>query len=48
MFFYCLLSIDKFKCKGCSNNCEIIKVMKDKKIIDAWGNRCPKGELVHK
>ena len=36
------------ECKGCSNNCEIIKVMKDKKIIDAWGNRCPKGELVHK
>lgn len=36
------------ECKGCSNNCEIIKVMKDKKIIDTWGNRCPKGELVHK
>ena len=36
------------ECKGCSNNCEIIKVMKDKKIIVAWGNRCPKGELVHK
>ena len=36
------------ECKGCSNNCEIIKVMKDKKIRDAWGNRCPKGELVHK
>ena len=36
------------ECKGCSNNCEIIKVMKDKKIIDARGNRCPKGELVHK
>lgn len=36
------------ECKGCSNNCEIIKVMKDKEIIDSWGNRCPKGELVHK
>ena len=21
---------------------------KDKQVIDAWGNRCPKGELVHK
>ena len=37
-----------FECSGCSNNCEIIKVMKDKKIIDAWGNRCQKGELIHK
>ena len=36
------------ECQGCSNNCEIIKVMKDSKIIDSWGNRCPKGELVHK
>ncbi len=36
------------ECQGCSNNCEIIKVMKNKKIIDSWGNRCPKGELVHK
>ena len=34
--------------KGCSNNCEIIEVIKDKKIIDSWGNRCPKGELIHK
>ena len=24
------------------------KVMKNKEIIDSWGNRCPKGELVHK
>ena len=36
------------ECKGCSNNCEIIEVIKDKKIIDSWGNRCPRGELVHK
>ena len=36
------------ECQGCSNNCEIIKVMKNKKIIDSWGNRCHKGELVHK
>jgi len=32
-------------CHGCSNNCEIICVSKNKKIIDAWGNRCEKGEL---
>ena len=36
------------ECKGCSNNCEIIKVMRNNEIIDSWGNRCPKGELVHK
>lgn len=36
------------ECRGCSNNCEIIKVMKDKEVIDAWGNRCPRGELIHK
>ena len=32
-------------CRGCSNNCEIICVSKDKKVIDAWGNRCEKGEV---
>jgi len=32
-------------CHGCSNNCEIICVSKDKKIIDSWGNRCEKGEV---
>ena len=37
-----------FECMGCANNCEIIKVMRNKEVIDSWGNRCPKGELVHK
>jgi len=32
-------------CHRCSNNCEIICVSRDKKIIDAWGNRCEKGEI---
>ena len=32
-------------CHGCSNNCEIICVSRDKKIIDAWGNRCERGEV---
>lgn len=36
------------ECRGCSNNCEIIEVMRDKELIDSWGNRCPKGELIHK
>jgi predicted CoA-substrate-specific enzyme activase len=37
-----------FECMGCANNCEIIRVMRNKEVIDSWGNRCPKGELVHK
>ena len=31
-----------FECKGCSNNCEIVKIYKDKKLVDAFGNRCNK------
>lgn len=28
------------ECNKCSNNCEILKIYKDDKLIDAWGNRC--------
>lgn len=31
-----------FECRGCSNNCEIVKIFKDNKLIDAFGNRCDK------
>lgn len=31
------------ECSRCSNNCEILKIYKNDKLIDAWGNRCPKG-----
>ena len=31
-----------FECSGCSNNCEIVKIFKDIKIIDSFGNRCNK------
>ena len=34
-----------FECKGCSNNCEVIMILRDNKIIDAWGNRCERGNL---
>ena len=34
------------KCHKCPNKCEIIAIKKDKKIIDAWGNRCEKGALI--
>lgn len=36
------------ECKKCSNNCEIVCVCKNKNIIDAWGNRCEKGEITVK
>lgn len=32
-----------FECKGCSNNCEIVKIFKDNKLIDSFGNKCEKG-----
>lgn len=31
-----------FECKGCSNNCEVVRIFKNNKLIDAFGNRCDK------
>lgn len=28
------------ECNKCSNNCEILKIYKDSKLIDAWGSKC--------
>ena len=33
-------------CSGCSNSCEVLRIYKDGKLIDTWGNRCPKGAKV--
>jgi predicted CoA-substrate-specific enzyme activase len=33
-------------CGKCSNNCEIVCVYRNKKLIDAWGNRCERGAVV--
>lgn len=33
------------QCHGCSNQCEIVCVVKNDKMIDSWGNRCEKGQL---
>ena len=30
------------ECSGCSNNCEILRIFKDKKLIDTWGSMCGK------
>ncbi len=32
-----------FECKGCSNNCEVVRIFKDEKLIDSFGNKCEKG-----
>lgn len=30
------------ECSGCSNNCEILRIYKDKKLVDSWGSMCGK------
>jgi predicted CoA-substrate-specific enzyme activase len=35
------------ECKKCANNCEVICVYRNNKLIDAWGNRCERGALVN-
>ena len=32
-------------CGKCPNNCEIMCIKKNNKIIDSWGNRCEKGKI---
>ncbi len=32
-------------CGKCPNNCEIISVRKNDKVIDYWGNRCENGKI---
>lgn len=32
-------------CHGCSNQCEIVCVYRDHKLIDSWGNRCERGQI---
>jgi predicted CoA-substrate-specific enzyme activase len=31
------------ECGGCSNDCEIVLVLRAGEVIDGWGNRCPRG-----
>lgn len=30
------------ECNDCSNNCEVLKIYKDNKLVDAWGSKCHK------
>lgn len=32
------------ECNGCANCCEIVSFYRNEELIDAWGNRCAKGE----
>ena len=32
-------------CRKCANQCEIICVYRGSQLLDAWGNRCEKGEM---
>ena len=34
------------ECSGCSNNCEIIYIYKNNKVIDKIGGRCEKSNLL--
>lgn len=34
------------QCNGCSNNCEIINIYKEDKLIDKMGGRCQKGNAI--
>jgi len=34
------------ECTNCPNNCEIICVYKNEKLLDAWGNKCEKGTRI--
>ena len=33
-------------CGKCSNNCEIVAVYKNNNLIDHWGNRCERGNVI--
>ncbi len=34
-----------FHCKGCENNCEIVKIEVDEEVLARWGGRCGKWEV---
>lgn len=31
-----------FECNRCANNCELLKIYRDNKIVDSWGSKCGK------
>lgn len=39
------LKTESTNCQVCTNNCEIICILKNNKLISSWGNRCERGNL---
>ena len=35
------------ECNKCPNHCEIICVSQGNRLLDAWGNRCERGSMMH-
>ena len=31
-----------FECSGCTNNCEILRIYRNQKLVDCWGSKCGK------
>ena len=31
------------ECSKCANNCEVVRIYKEEKLIDSWWNRCENG-----
>lgn len=42
----CNLETRIASCGRCSNNCEIVAVYKNNNLIDHWGNRCERGNVI--
>ncbi|MGM0471447.1 MAG: BadF/BadG/BcrA/BcrD ATPase family protein, partial [Bacillota bacterium] len=38
--------VSSFNCGSCPNNCEIINIHQDDKLVARWGSKCPKWEAV--
>lgn len=36
-----------FQCGRCSNNCEIVSVYRNDKLLDCWGNHCERGSVIN-
>ena len=35
-----------YECKGCSNCCELVRIIKNNKLVDVFGNRCEIGAAI--
>lgn len=35
------------ECNRCTNNCEVVQIFKDSKLIDTYGNKCERGKIIN-